>query len=144
MPYYKNDSAWIAQFSFPTNLYVSRSGSYPELSTENTIGIHSHGCGWSEYNDYYVMPDDTTLTGDARLQYQIEKVEDLIMDENALEFAFEGQRYYDLMRVALRRGNPAYLADKVYARRGADKVGEMRSLIGKDLLQTSNWYLPLP
>ena len=59
-------------------------------------------------------------------------------------FAFEGQRYYDLMRVALRRGNPAYLADKIYGRRGADKVGEMRSLIGKDLYQTANWYLPLP
>jgi starch-binding outer membrane protein, SusD/RagB family len=144
MPYYKNDSAWIAQFSFPTNIYVSRSGSYPEVATENTIGIHSRGCGWSEYNEQYVMPDDSTLADADRLQYQIEKVEDLIMDENALEFAFEGQRFYDLMRVALRRGDPAYLADKVYARRGADKVDEMRGLIGKDLLQTSNWYLPLP
>lgn len=144
LPYYQADSAWIAQFSFPSNLYVRRSGAYPELTSENTLGIHSHGSGWSEYNDYYVMPDDTTLTADARLQYQIEKVEDLIMDENALEFAFEGQRYYDLMRVALRRNDPAYLADKVYARRGADKVGEMRGLISKDLYQTANWYLPLP
>lgn len=144
MPYYKADSAWIAQFSFPSNTYVRRSGSYPELTTENTVGIHSRGCGWSEYNDYYVMPDNEELDDDARLQYQIEKVEDLIMDENALEFAFEGQRYYDLMRVALRRGNPAYLADKIYARRGADKAAEMKSLIGKDLYTTSNWYLPLP
>lgn len=125
-------------------MYVRRSGAYPSLTSENTMGIHSRGCGWSEYNERYVMPDDSTLTGDARLQYQIEHVEDLIMDEDALEFAFEGQRYYDLMRVALRRGNPAYLADKIYGRRGADKVGEMRSLIGKDLYQTANWYLPLP
>lgn len=144
IPYYKNDSAWIAQFSFPSNMYVRRSGAYPALTSENTMGIHSRGCGWSEYNERYVMPDDSTLTGDARLQYQIEHVEDLIMDEDALEFAFEGQRYYDLMRVALRRGNPAYLADKIYGRRGADKVGEMRSLICKDLYQTANWYLPLP
>ena len=144
IPYYKNDSAWIAQFSFPSNMYVRGSGAYPSIASENTMGIHSRGCGWSEYNERYVMPDDSTLTGDARLQYQIEHVEDLIMDEDALEFAFEGQRYYDLMRVALRRGNPAYLADKIYGRRGADKVGEMRSLIGKDLYQTANWYLPLP
>ena len=144
IPYYKTDSAWLAQFSFPSNLYVRRSGAYPELASENTVGIHSHGSGWSEYNDYYVFPDDSTLTGDARLQYQVEHVEDLIMDENALEFAFEGQRYYDLIRVAMRRGNPAYLADKIYGRRGSDKVGEMRGLIGKDLYQTANWYLPLP
>ena len=144
LPYYKADSAWLAQFSFPSNLYVRRSGAYPELASENTVGIHSHGSGWSEYNDYYVLPDDSTLTGDARLQYQVEHVEDLIMDEDALEFAFEGQRYYDLMRVALRRGDPAYLADKIYGRRGAAKVGEMRGLIGKDLYQTANWYLPLP
>lgn len=144
IPYYKNDSTWLAQFSFPTNLYVRRSGAYPEISDENTIGIHSHGSGWSEYNDYYVLPDDSTLTGNERLNYQIEHVEDLITDEEGLEFAFEGQRFGDLMRIALRRNDPAYLADRVYARKGKEHVAEMKALIRKDLYQTSNWYLPLP
>ncbi len=50
--------------------------------------------------------------------YLVEKVEDLIVDEFALETAFEGNRFSDLMRVALRRNDPAYLADKVSRRKG--------------------------
>jgi len=64
-------------------------------------------------------------------------VEDLIVNEMALEGVFEGYRFYDLMRVALRRGNPAYLADPV-SRRDGDVDGQLRSL----LLDTNNWYLP--
>ena len=91
---------------------------------------------------YYEMPDDTLETDPAvRLNYQIEKVEDLIMQEEALEFAFEGYRFYDLMRVALRRNDPSYLADKVYQRKGAENVGVMRAAIRCDLTDTRNWYL---
>ena len=57
----------------------------------------------------------------------------------ALEGAFEGYRYYDLMRVALRRGDAAYLADPVSKRNG-ETDDNLRQL----LMNTNNWYLPLP
>ena len=65
----------------------------------------------------------------------------MLMDEGALELAFEGQRFYDLMRVALRRNAPSYLAEKVYARRGEDRKGEMRSLIRPQLTDMRSWYM---
>ncbi len=140
IPYYTADSTWIRQFDFPNNDYVleSRSGQ----QTENTMGIHGRGSGFSFLDDKYVLPDDTTITDSImRRDYQIIRVEDMIVDEEALEFAFEGYRFYDLMRVALRRNNPSYLADRIYKRRGAAQETVMKGLIRHDLNDTRSWYL---
>ena len=140
IPHYSADSTWLRKFDFPNLKYVLRTTN--GLSSENTIGIHSHGCGWTEYNEFYTLPDDSTITDSiARRDYQIDKVEDLIMDEEALEFAFEGHRFYDLMRVALRRNDPSYLANKIYERRGKINVEEVKSLIKSNLTDTRTWYL---
>ena len=140
LPYYPADEEWLRQFDFPNLLYVLETQN--SQTTENTTGIHSHGSGFTTFNEYYVMPDDTLLTDQQeRLQYQMERVEDLIMDEEALEFAFEGHRFYDLMRVALRRNDPGYLANRIYQRRGAGKTDEMQSLIKADLNDSHTWFL---
>ena len=109
------------------------------FTSENTIGIHSRGSGDAECDNRYVlpMPADSLASRQDTINYQVPLVEDLIVNEMALEGVFEGYRFYDLMRVALRRGNPAYLADPV-SRRDGDVDGQLRSL----LLDTNNWYLP--
>jgi hypothetical protein len=65
-------------------------------------------------------------------------IEDLIMEERAMELAYEGRRWFDLMRIARRRGND-YLANKVAAK-FSDPVAaeEVRNL----LMDERNWYLP--
>lgn len=137
------DSAFVKAFNFP---YSSNSGYIVQDGTAlqqqyNTIGLHSRGSGYSQCNKYYLMPDDKSLSDKERLEYQVLKVEDMIVDEGALEFAFEGTRYYDLLRVALRRNDPGYLANRIYARRGPDKIEEVRSEIKADLNDRSSWFM---
>ena len=70
----------------------------------------------------------------------VETVENLIMEERAMELAFEGQRWFDLMRIAKHRADPAYLAEKVAAK-FSDK--QKREEVKNRLMDVNNWYLPL-
>ncbi len=103
--------------------------------TVNTAGIHSYGCGDTHADTLYAIPGDL-----ATLEDSILFVEDLICDEMALEQGFEGQRFADLQRIALRRGDASFLAEKVAGRNGADNFD---SELYNRLLEEENWYLPL-
>lgn len=70
----------------------------------------------------------------------VDPVEDLIMEERAMELAYEGHRWFDLMRIARHREDPAYLADKVAAK-FSDEV--KREEVRARLMDPENWYLPL-
>lgn len=145
--YSENDSLFLAQFDFPETLYglftVSDVVSSTFLASHNTIGIHTRGSGWTPRNEYYVMPDDTTITDpEARLARQIAGVDSLILNESALELAFEGTRYYDVMRYAMRQSNPGEaMAKIIYGRRGESRRAEMQGMIKKDLNNKANWFL---
>lgn len=110
------------------------------FTRQDTKGIHSIGSGDSECNIYYTLPQPATTlaTRQDTIDWQIPLVEDAIINEMALEGAFEGYRFYDLMRVALRRNDPAYLADPV-SRRNGESDATLRTL----LMDQKNWYLPL-
>ena len=62
----------------------------------------------------------------------------LIMRERALECAWEGERFYDLIRIAERWDDPAYLADKVASKYPTHRHDEIKTL----LMNKENWYLP--
>ena len=146
-----------SEYIFRRTSLSARGGALSTVATEGddniTQGIHAHGCGpvpliknKESVYDYVGLvikkakAYGVTLTKEDIYSGDYDDivkncVEDLIVDEEALELAFEGTRFFDLMRVAHRRGDANYLASRV-ARRD-------QSLLGK-LQNPKNWYFPLP
>ena len=78
----------------------------------------------------------------------MEEIEDAIMHERRLELAFEGHRWFDLMRVALH-GRPQYLIDRVMTSDRIEKESGKFGAIDKDIpgpeviQDPMSWYLPI-
>ena len=92
----------------------------------------------------YVHFTNYNLTDDDKLLY----VRNLIIDECALETAFEGYRFTDLIRFAKNMGDNDVLAKRVAGRAIENKVSVLHpdfqvdaALYGK-LSNQANWYLP--
>ena len=156
----ESDSTWVQQLDFPTAYYglvtAREQATRTYNSSHNTIGIHTRGSGWTPFNEFYQLPDNPLPeiefdeNGDPIIvpvpkdtpeltQKQQAFVDSLLLNENGLEMAFEGTRFYDIMRFALRQSNPEqFLAEKVAARRGKDNIDEG---LKSRLMDRRNWYL---
>lgn len=84
-----------------------------------------------------LKPVPVTNPADSLLQ-----IENMIINEDALELAYEGNRWQDLLRVAIRRNDPSFIADKIYNKLlksglSAGAAGQARTkLLSKD------WFFP--
>ena len=118
-----------------------------------SAGLPDPDFGNGRYDGLYTFTDSVFIEGSGRRDpdtvrytyiptaYMVDKVEQMIVDEMALETAFEGHRFYDLMRVAMRREDPAFLAEKV-AHRNGEESGRDEVLFNKLNDPTYNsWYL---
>ena len=147
-----------------TKTYLTFPSDFTYLSgTEAAnVGVHARGCGLVGIEDstYYTYKnmlfkkcvemgaDTLNLT----MADSINAVENLIVDELALETAWEGNRYPDLLRVASHKGDAGvqWFADKI-ARRGDTREpgvdyttsADYQALYQK-LLNKENWFLKLP
>ncbi len=128
------------------------------------MAARGRGQGIPRDNHYFVIPDYTpyeqvmnedgtpyvdnegfmhwTISTDANKleqakQDSINWVELRILDEMAAETPFEGNRYFDLLRIARHRNEyPAFMAEKVSAKYGA-RAAEMKS----KLMDPNAWYI---
>jgi hypothetical protein len=82
-----------------------------------------------------------TLPANLAVQDSIRTIDNYLVDEAALELAYEGQRWGDLVRMAVRRNDPAFLADKIFQK--LDKAGDPRAAeVRQKLMTRDNWFLP--
>lgn len=125
-------------------------------SFETSVGIHSHGCGYTagSFSPYQyrsvvlarikelqsihgtALPDSIDVYG----PQGIDAVEDLICDEYALETAFEGNRFGDLCRLARHKNTGSEFGSMWGSRWLADKLSFKHPKV--DLSDEKNWYLP--
>lgn len=122
-------------------------------------GIHAHGCGYTgggsksslyQYGPVVLEKMNSIAekfgfaAADSSMLYgprAIDAVEDLICDEYALEAAFEGSRFGDLMRIA-RHKNADNIYDSNYGGRWLARKLEFKNPV-VDLTDERNWFLPL-
>lgn len=140
----------------------------------NTYGIHARGVGMSSltstknivthiagkydrtYYDYdHLLAVQLGSTAHPQLQDSINAVENIIVDELALETAFEGNRFTDLVRVAEHKNASGFngtewLAKKIANRGTKAATSKVAGVDGYDanlyakLKDQKNWYFTVP
>jgi len=108
--------------------------SYVDISSsfDANLGTMARGLGREVAKDTLVH----VIPKLANLQDSIEWVELRILEEMAAETAFEGNRFFDLLRVSRRRPNhPEFMADKVSAKYANPAVMKNK------LMKLDNWFV---
>ncbi|MCK4923041.1 MAG: RagB/SusD family nutrient uptake outer membrane protein, partial [Bacteroidales bacterium] len=142
------DASGIVKPDVFQSLNVLNDGTYDydnrQLGIRGRVGFGKGAHAIQLTDPIYIHDPETNevagyLDYSGNLQAKQRYLEDQIMDERIREMAFEGERFYDLMRVARRRGDPAYLADRVAAKFNSPKREQIREY----LMNEENWYIKL-
>lgn len=139
---------------------------FTDQTFDGNLGIHSNGSGDSERNEYFALDDinvaryfgipTETVDGKEVVTEEVTEedymlyVSELILDEMALELAWEGSRFGDLMRVSRALGDNDVLAKRVAGRAFKNTCShrhpefEFDAALYNQMKDENNWYLPLP
>lgn len=104
---------------------------FPPMFDGNTaMAARGRGNGIPVDTEFFIIPDLATK------QDSVLWVEERILEEMAAETAFEGNRFFDLLRISRHRDNhPEFMAEKVAAKYSDETLKEK-------LKNINNWFLP--
>ena len=72
----------------------------------------------------------------------LNSIENGLIKETALENAFEGTRWADLLRISLRRNDPSFIADRVYNKLLKSGISSGAASAARTKLMSRDYYLP--
>ena len=135
---------------------------YSSMFSNPNYGIHAHGCadehGLASSKSLYtydrvmarklaelaakfqIQAASDASGGEYSLKDSINAMEDILCDEYAMEFAFEGTRAGDLLRMARHKNESGIYGGGFGSRWLAYKFRNRQ--LAKDLADESSWYLP--
>ena len=178
---YHNNSTCGACYYISDTLQIVNFNNFLDFSDDvwnATYGIHAKGAGmgsWTSSNENEVTTNISGYRDSVYYDYErliaaqgvkiakdgsnkadvINAMENIIVDELALETAFEGNRFTDLVRIAEHKNASGYegtkwLANKIASRNHYPKndtyseQGSFDQTIYNKLLDTKKWYFTLP
>ena len=134
--------AYPAPGSDVTNYHNTLSEPYPynfDARNSGSTGVPFYRSDW--YRNIGIRARANLLDITVPAVDSLNTIESALLKETALENAFEGTRWPDLLRIAIRRNDPSIIADKVYNKLLKDGTGNAAATRAK-LMNPSNWYLP--
>jgi len=147
---YESGGGFLTQFLTRAEQYIY-DGNYQadprQMGVAGRVGLFDN-TGITVGSDiiYEFHPYNNEILGYKRITTTLEKqlyMEEVLLEEKARELAFEGDRFYDLVRIARRRNNlgldgSGFLAEIVSHKFPPQERDKMKILLQDE----NNWYLP--
>jgi hypothetical protein len=135
--------AYPAPTSDVTNYHNTLNEPYPfnfDARNSGSSGVPYYRADW--YRNIGIraranMTDVTIPAADS-----LNSIESGLIKETALENAFEGTRWPDLLRISLRRNDPSFIADRVYNKLIKSGISAGAASAARAKLMARDYYLP--